>query len=489
MHVGNTEQFNRLCTTMTAKDRAMLDERIKRTNKPRPTIVTQQPAPVAGGVRGRQPTTGAAGSSGQMNGDYHAVNGDAHGTHHTSRRSRDKSVGRSNPNLNNNNTMFQLDLESVCRRTERVLDVRAQVLPPHPGDERHSIASRLQLHDLSEVYALMRQPVVFPALRTRGMLTQQERLAALSARSAGTMIDSTASSIHGMSCAVCRCSYITGALPSSFGRTMSVSSVVGGDPTSALLDTVIGQVHSNHLSTSVQAVVQLNELLADGTKVHMLAGKVDQVLMAVYFQLGLVINTHVHDDTIGHEQITKLYQSVVALLLTVCAILCMHACTVQMVSNEWLVREASEQSLKGVVSQLLTALLEPRIAQMPSGTQVVRSINMIAVKLVEGAEPTAVLVALMRLLRETIASPTANKRFIDLVMKCMWKQTRRIESIAYELRCSPILTEAHAFLVAFPVASWRQRENDTPLRTIKTILNSLCRAIGDPVGEGVTYGV
>jgi hypothetical protein len=49
--------------------------------------------------------------------------------------------------------------------------------------------------------------------------------------------------------------------------------------------------------------------------------------------------------------------------------------------------------------------------------QVIRALNQITVKLVEAAEPTVVLVGLMRLMRESLANPTANEKFVELVMK------------------------------------------------------------------------
>ena len=42
----------------------------------------------------------------------------------------------------------------------------------------------------------------------------------------------------------------------------------------------------------------------------------------------------------------------------------------QLVGQDWLIREASENALKGVVGQLLTALLVPKISDIPQGSQV-----------------------------------------------------------------------------------------------------------------------
>ena len=84
-------------------------------------------------------------------------------------------------------------------------------------------------------------------------------------------------------------------------------------------------------------------------------------------------------------------------------------------------REASEPSLKGVLSQLLNALIDQRVTHLAQGAQLIKALNMIAVKLIDGGEPTAVMVALMKLLRETLQSPTANNKFTELVMKVRFR--------------------------------------------------------------------
>lgn len=68
--------------------------------------------------------------------------------------------------------------------------------------------------------------------------------------------------------------------------------------------------------------LQLNELLCDGTKAHLLAGKIDQVLMAVYFQLGLVLTTHMADDATPQQDVARMFQSIASLLLTVRSLFC-----------------------------------------------------------------------------------------------------------------------------------------------------------------------
>lgn len=44
-----------------------------------------------------------------------------------------------------------------------------------------------------------------------------------------------------------------------------------------------------------------------------------------------------------------------------------------------------------------------------------------------------------------------------------------------------VIGDLHAFLVAFPSNTWKQRPSDTPLRTIKTILHTLAKLKGNKV--------
>jgi cytoskeleton-associated protein 5 len=50
-----------------------------------------------------------------------------------------------------------------------------------------------------------------------------------------------------------------------------------------------------------------------------------------------------------------------------------------------------------------------------------------------------------------------------------------------ELNLSQVLLDIHHFIDAHPTASWKNRPDDTPLRTIKTVLHSLIKLKGDQV--------
>lgn len=59
--------------------------------------------------------------------------------------------------------------------------------------------------------------------------------------------------------------------------------------------------------------------------------------------------------------------------------------------------------------------------------------------------------------------------------------SRMLPEVAEKLYLETVFLEIHYFLVAFPQASWKQRQSDTPLRTIKTIMHTLTKILGPEV--------
>lgn len=62
---------------------------------------------------------------------------------------------------------------------------------------------------------------------------------------------------------------------------------------------------------------QLDEIIKDPTKVNLLAEKVDQLLMAIYFQYRMAFNRHMVDDAVNKEDVVKLYRLLSVVLLSV----------------------------------------------------------------------------------------------------------------------------------------------------------------------------
>jgi len=151
-----------------------------------------------------------------------------------------------------------------------------------------------------------------------------------------------------------------------------------------------------------------------------------------------------------------------------------------------LAHEATRDVLKDLIYTLITILLDSRLNEVEDGQHITRSVNVTIVKIVEKADATNVLSALIKLLHNTVSIETCSPNFLELVMKCLWKMVRMLPSVINDLNLDRIISDTHQFLKAFPTHTWKERSNEMPLRTIKTLLHSLAKLKGNKVLEHLT---
>ena len=65
--------------------------------------------------------------------------------------------------------------------------------------------------------------------------------------------------------------------------------------------------------------------------------------------------------------------------------------SLQMFQSESLGKNASRDVLKDIVHNLLTIMLDSRLQELEDGPQVVRSVNIMIVKIVEKSDPTNIM--------------------------------------------------------------------------------------------------
>lgn len=77
-----------------------------------------------------------------------------------------------------------------------------------------------------------------------------------------------------------------------------------------------------------------------------------------------------------------------------------------------------------------------------------------------------------------------------MVYQAVWRCVRRMPDTVLQLHIDPIFLEIHLFLKQFPATHWRNTPDDTPFRTVKTILYTLTKMFGSnvsyPLGALVT---
>ncbi|XP_024136733.1 cytoskeleton-associated protein 5 isoform X2 [Oryzias melastigma] len=235
--------------------------------------------------------------------------------------------------------------------------------------------------------------------------------------------------------------------------------------TASTINYVISQVASGDINTSIQALAQIDEVLRQEDKADAMSGHIDQLLIATIMQLRLINSTHLADDRVDKKDVIKLYSCIMGSLLS-------------LFSMESLAREASMGILKDLMHGLIMLMLDSRVEDIEEGTQVIRSVNLLVIRVLEKSDPTNLISALLVLLQDSLVSTAGSHRISDLVMKCLWRVIRFLPETIHNINLDRILLDVHNFMKVFPKEKLKQHKSDLPHRTLKTLLHSLCKLTG-----------
>ncbi|XP_053545282.1 cytoskeleton-associated protein 5 [Bombina bombina] len=148
--------------------------------------------------------------------------------------------------------------------------------------------------------------------------------------------------------------------------------------TASTINFVISQVASGDINSSIQALAQIDEVLRQEDKAEAMSGHIDQFLIATFMQLRMIYNTHMADERLDKDDIVRLYSCIIGNMIS-------------LFQMETLAREASTGVLKDLMHGLITLMLDSRIEDLEEGQQVVRSVNLLVVKVLEKSDQTNIL--------------------------------------------------------------------------------------------------
>ncbi|KAG5075422.1 hypothetical protein JHK84_056653 [Glycine max] len=163
----------------------------------------------------------------------------------------------------------------------------------------------------------------------------------------------------------------------------------------------------------------------------------------------------------------------------------------QTFQNKRLAHAVKESTLDSLITELLLWLLDDRVPHMDDGSQLLKALNVLMLKILDNADRTSSFVVLINLLRpldssrwpspalnESLAS--RNQKFSDLVVKCLIKLTKVLQSTIYDVDLDRILQSIHLYLQDLGMEEIRRRAgaDDKPLRMVKTVLHELVKLRG-----------
>lgn len=141
-------------------------------------------------------------------------------------------------------------------------------------------------------------------------------------------------------------------------------------------------------------------------------------------------------------------------------------------------------TLRTAISLLLCSLVDEHgLLCFEQGPTLVRAVNVLIAKMLDVANKNYAFAALLHLLR---SPPTrslgqdAVPKFNDLVVKCLIKLTKGLDSKDVNIDISFILLCLHDYFMFLGVEEIRRRSaaEDKPLRMVKTILHQICKLVG-----------
>ncbi|KAL2464827.1 Protein MOR1 [Forsythia ovata] len=166
----------------------------------------------------------------------------------------------------------------------------------------------------------------------------------------------------------------------------------------------------------------------------------------------------------------------------------------QTFQNNRLAHAVKESTIDSLITELLFWLLDERVPQMDDGSQLLRALNVLMLKILDNADRTSSFVVLINLLspldpsrwpsltaNESLA--IRNQKFSDLVVKCLIKLTKVLQNTIYDVDLDRILQSIHIYLQELGMDEIRKRAgaDDKPLRMVKTVLHELVKLCGTAI--------
>ncbi|XP_035190680.1 cytoskeleton-associated protein 5-like [Oxyura jamaicensis] len=239
------------------------------------------------------------------------------------------------------------------------------------------------------------------------------------------------------------------------------------------INSLICGIRDSNAGTSIQAVEEIEKILRQKNNAEAMAGHVNEFLVASFQPFKLIPKQKESDEKLGKDQIILRCKGVVQAMMF-------------LFQEKKLAQEASMEVLKDVMHNLLTLMLEFLEGDQEEDQKLIQSINVLMRRVLEKSDQTRIFCALLKLLQGSLSAKDSPDKFSDLLAKCLWRTTRLLPSTISTIDLDKILLDVNTLLKSIPKEKLRRCTNELPLRTLKTLLHTLCKLKGARILDHLT---
>nr|CAB3231403.1 cytoskeleton-associated protein 5-like [Phallusia mammillata] len=262
------------------------------------------------------------------------------------------------------------------------------------------------------------------------------------------------------------------------------------------LDVVISQLASPQIDASTTAAHQLYAVISRKDKWPMLEGKMDDLLTATCTQLRMITDRYLpmilkaqenrEVAEISNESFFSLTKSNFSVLMCI-----FSAPVLASQASVYVMFDLLRTIVQLLINEQLNSLSEKDVGKLT------QTMNMLVHRMLENCDPTAISCAIIRVLHDSMEA--ASKSYADVVVKCLWKFGRSVESLVsdkgpsstgdgfqqQQLNIAALMAEMDRFWRFFPKTHpvYARIENDFPLRSVKTVVVIFCKQMGPKLAD------
>lgn len=138
--------------------------------------------------------------------------------------------------------------------------------------------------------------------------------------------------------------------------------------------------------------------------------------------------------------------------------------------------------LQKIIRDLLLRVQDPQLEKLEEGPQVTRALNCILLKVLQSVTLNVAFATLLTLLAVGINDPAShNAKYIQLVQRCIWKLVKALPDSIGSVNTATLLQDVQKYFALVPFDPNEVDEGNMPLRTIKTVIQTITKIRGPAI--------